>query len=235
MKVGDSIATNNSGWKFDKNVAENFESHARRSIPMYEPGHQLVCDISDFFLQDNSTCYELGTSTGELIEKIAEHNKHKQVNYIAIDNQSAMIEKAKDRCKANDRIKIENEDINLYHFESSDLIVSYYCIQFIPPKFRQQLFNKIYQSLNWGGALILFEKVRGSDARFHDILTSLYTEFKLNQNYSPAEIISKSKSLKGVLEPFSRQGNVDLMKRAGFKDIETIMKFTSFEGFLAIK
>lgn len=235
MKVGDSISTSNSGWKFDKNVAENFADHARRSIPMYEQGHQLICDISDFFLQDDSRCYELGTSTGELIEKLALHNSHKNVNYIGIDNQSSMTAKAEERCSSNEKIKIENEDLILYDFESSDLIISYYCIQFIPPKFRQQLFNKIYQSLNWGGALILFEKVRGSDARFHDILTSLYTEFKLSQHYSPEEIIAKSKSLKGVLEPFSRQGNVELMQRAGFKDIETIMKYTSFEGFLAIK
>ncbi|MFW6275739.1 MAG: methyltransferase, partial [bacterium] len=60
-------------------------------------------------------------------------------------------------------------------------------------------------------------------------------EFKINQGFSPEEIISKSQSLKGVLEPFSVQGNIDLLKRAGFKDIETIMKYTCFQGFLAIK
>ena len=29
--------------------------------------------------------------------------------------------------------------------------------------------------------------------------------------------------------------NVDLLERAGFKDIMTVMKYVSFEGFLAIK
>jgi len=233
--VGDSIISRNSGWKFDKNVADNFENHARRSIPLYELGHKLVCEISDFFIQDGSTCYELGTSTGELIEKVASHNHHKKVSFIAIDYQKVMIEKARERCKNDKNIRLELADITLYEFESSDLIISYYCMQFIPPKFRQLIFNRIYQSLNWGGAFLLFEKVRGSDARFQDILTSLYTEFKLNQKFSTEEIISKSRSLKGVLEPFSTQGNIDLLKRAGFQDIETIMKYTCFEGFLAIK
>jgi tRNA (cmo5U34)-methyltransferase len=49
------------------------------------------------------------------------------------------------------------------------------------------------------------------------------------------EVLGKQRSLKGVLEPFSTQGNIDLLKRAGFVDIMTIMKSICFEGFLAIK
>jgi len=49
------------------------------------------------------------------------------------------------------------------------------------------------------------------------------------------EIISKTRSLKGVLEPFSTQGNLDLLKRAGFVDIQIIMNYICFQGFLAIK
>ena len=66
-------------------------------------------------------------------------------------------------------------------------------------------------------------------------MTSLYNDYKLTQGYSPEEIFAKSVSLKGVLEPFSTQGNIDMMKRAGFVDITSIMKYVSFEGFLAIK
>ena len=45
----------------------------------------------------------------------------------------------------------------------------------------------------------------------------------------------KSRSLKGVMEPFSTQGNLDMLKRAGFQDVMTIQKYVCFEGFLAIK
>ena len=100
---------------------------------------------------------------------------------------------------------------------------------------RQDLINKLYNNLNWGGALVLFEKVRGPDARFQDIASNLYIDYKLRLNYTPDDIISKSLSLKGILEPFSTKGNIDLLKRAGFKDINTIQKYICFEGFLAIK
>ena len=126
-------------------------------------------------------------------------------------------------------------DINLYDFKKADLIVSNYTIQFIEPRLRQQLFNKIYESLNWGGALLLFEKVRAPDARFQDIISSLYMDFKLENDFSPSEIIAKSRSLKGVLEPFSTKANIDMMRRAGFEDVTSVMKYLCFEGFLAIK
>ena len=38
-----------------------------------------------------------------------------------------------------------------------------------------------------------------------------------------------------VLEPFSTQGNLDLLHRAGFVDIIAVCKYLCFEGFLAIK
>ncbi len=81
----------------------------------------------------------------------------------------------------------------------------------------------------------MVEKVRASDARFQDILNQHYIDYKLQNNYSSEEIISKSRSLKSVLVPFSTKGNIDMLKRAGFLDIITVFKYGSFEGFLAIK
>ena len=81
----------------------------------------------------------------------------------------------------------------------------------------------------------MFEKTRGADARFQDILTTLYTDYKLRQGYTPDDIVSKTSSLKGVLEPFSTKGNIDMLQRAGFNDINIIQKYICFEGFLAIK
>ena len=82
---------------------------------------------------------------------------------------------------------------------------------------------------------MLFEKVRGADARFQDIATSIYTDFKLHNGFSTEEIVNKSQSLRGVLEHFSTLGNLGLLQRAGFTDIMTVMKYVCFEGFLAIK
>jgi tRNA (cmo5U34)-methyltransferase len=235
LVVGDTIVTADAGWSFGGNVADSFDEHVSKSVPFYAVGHQIVCKISDYFLGNESTCYEIGTSTGALLEKLVLHNSRKNVRWIGLDSEENMISKARERLSSFSNIHLEVTDILNYDFDKSDLITSYYCIQFIHPKYRQELFNKIYHSLNWGGAFILFEKVRGPDARFQDIFTTLYSDFKLDQGYSPNEIIGKTRSLKGVLEPFSTQGNLDLLARAGFKDTVSIMKYLCFEGFLCIK
>ena len=151
-----------------------------------------------------------------------------------------MVKQAKERKFNNEDLKdfdIEflTEDINLMKLEKTNLIICYYLIQFIKPHLRQELIDNIYKSLHWGGCLILFEKVRGSDARFQDLLSALYNDYKFSRGYSVDEINSKSLSLRGVLEPFSRSGNIDMLKRAGFVDIESIFKYICFEGFIAIK
>ena len=53
--------------------------------------------------------------------------------------------------------------------------------------------------------------------------------------FTDEEINSKTKSLKGVLDPFSSRGNLSMIKRAGFKDFSVIGKFICFEIILAIK
>lgn len=235
MKVGDDITAANAAWSFSGDTVKDFDNHVKKSVPLYDQGHDLVCKISDFFIKDDSIVYELGSSTGKLLFNLANHNKNKpNVKYIGLDNQEDMIKKA-NQSNGNKNIKFICDDITKYEYEKSDLIIAYYTVQFVRPSQRQLLIDKLYESLNWGGALLLFEKVRANDARFQDIATALYTDYKLDQGYTPDEIIAKSRSLKGILEPFSTQGNIDMLKRAGFVDILSVMKYICFEGFLAIK
>ncbi|MCB2015623.1 MAG: methyltransferase domain-containing protein [Sphingobium sp.] len=235
-KVGQDIETGNAAWTFDGKVADTFVSHVSQSVPLYEKGHDLVCQLSDYFVDKTSTVYEIGTSTGELIKKVAQHNAHREgARFIGIDPVGPMVEKAKEHCADTPSVTIIEDDARNFEFEKSDLIISYYTIQFIPPRDRQQLFDKLYEALNWGGALIMFEKVRAPDARFQDMAVSMYNEFKLEQGFDYEEIVTKTRSLKGVLEPFSTQGNLDMFTRAGFQDVMTVMKYVCFEGFVAIK
>ena len=49
------------------------------------------------------------------------------------------------------------------------------------------------------------------------------------------QIVMKTRSLKGVQEPFSTEANREMLSRAGFVDQMSIQKYLCFEGFLAIK
>ena len=224
-------------WSFGGNIPKKFENHIKNSIPYYLEGHRIINKLSDFFLFDNSICYDLGCSTGNLLIKLANFTNKKEIKFNGLEIEKKMYSLAKENIKKNKikNIKIHNTDIKKVRLKKNNLIISYYTIQFIHPSHRQKVFDKIFKSLNWGGAFIMFEKVRGNDARFDNIINSLYFDFKEENKFIPKEILNKSRSLRGVMEPFSDSGNLGLLKRAGFKDIQTIFHHLCFKGYLCIK
>jgi len=233
-EAGDGIKVKNAQWNFSDAV-DKFDTHVRKSIPLYDLGQEYIASLSAFFMREGARIYEIGCSTGELSSKVLGHNPDKKVEYIAIDAVEEMVEEAKKKLESDSRAKVILADAVTHKYKPCSLFLSYYTIQFIEPCVRQDLINKIYDSLEWGGAAIIYEKVRGPDARFQDILTQLYTDYKLKQGFTESEIVHKTRSLKGVLEPFSTDGNLGLLKRAGFVDIMTIQRYLCFEGYLCIK
>ena len=48
-QVDTNIQAENAAWSFE-DIAEHFDDHVRKSVPLYDEGHDLVCKVSDFFL-----------------------------------------------------------------------------------------------------------------------------------------------------------------------------------------
>ena len=211
---GDNIIASVGNWTFSKkSVAKNFKSHAKKSIPFYDEGHDIICKLSDFFLKKNSICYEIGCSRGDLLKKILLYTKKESIHLYGIDLEKEMISEAKKNIKKSikknllkkNKVNFKKDNLVKMKLKNNDLVICYYTIQFINPEHRQKVINKIYKSLNWGGALIMFEKVRAKDARFQDYMSNIYSNFKADNGYTANEIINKTNSLKGVMEPFSRK------------------------------
>lgn len=234
-KVGDIIEAENARWRFSGDASARFDQHVRKSVPFYDDVHELIVALSDFFLRGEATCIDLGCATGQLLRRLGEHHAGKPVRFVGIDAEADMIERARITCDGLAGVELQHGNILDADLSGSDLVIACFTLQFVPPRDRQRVFDRIYANLNWGGGLLLFEKVRAPDARFQDMMTALYADHKLRQGYSGDEVIAKSRSLKGVLEPFSTAGNLGLMERAGFVDVMSVFKYVCFEGFLAIK
>lgn len=224
-------------WSFSNNIANKFEKHIERSVPYYLESHNMIINLSDFFLFNGSRCYDLGSSTGNLLNKLSQKTNKKKLDLIGIEIEPEMIKLSKKNKFKNKDVKLSflKKDILTYKLKNSNLITSFYTMQFIHPSHRQKIFNMIYKTLNYGGAFIMFEKIRGNDARFENIINSMYLDFKESNKFKSSEILNKSQSLRGVLEPFTNNGNLGFLKRSGFKDIQTIFQFLNFKGYLCIK
>ena len=40
-------------WTFSGKLPDVFYSHIKKSVPLYEEGHKIILQTSDFFLKDN--------------------------------------------------------------------------------------------------------------------------------------------------------------------------------------
>ena len=224
-------------WSFGGSVPNQFDKHIEKSVPFYNDGHNIIKGLSDYFLSNKSVCYDLGCSTASLLIELSRFTNKDGVSFVGLEIDKDMFKFAKKNIEKlkSKKIKLINKSIINYKLLKSNLIISYYTMQFIHPSYRQDIFDRIYKSLNWGGAFIIFEKIRGNDARFDNIINSLYWDFKEKNKFSSKEILEKSKSLRGIMEPFSDKGNLGYLKRSGFSDIQTIFQYLCFKGYLCIK
>ena len=177
-KVGDVIEADNAGWRFSGDASTRFDTHVRRSIPFYDESHELILRISDFFLHETSRVYDLGCSTGTLLEALGRRHAEPSLRFIGFDREADMVDIASRRVASDPRIEIECADVTHAALQACDLVIACYTMQFVPPRVRQQVFDHVYEHLNWGGGFLMFEKVRAPDARFQDMMSRLYDDFK---------------------------------------------------------
>ena len=83
-KVDSSIEAENANWSFE-NIADQFDEHVTKSVPLYHEGHELICHLSDFFLPKHGVVTEIGTSTGTLAERFLKHHAQREdIRYIVL-------------------------------------------------------------------------------------------------------------------------------------------------------
>ncbi|MBN2775707.1 MAG: methyltransferase domain-containing protein [Prolixibacteraceae bacterium] len=223
-------------WKFDKQVSESFDSHIRKSVPCYDSLQKMVCDISEWFINDNSFIYDLGSATGETLSNLYQkHSNKKNIEFIGIEQSKSMVELAKTKHSEKNIKFIESDLIKMKSFDNADFIVSIYTLQFLSVKNRYSVIKKIYESLNYGGAFIFTEKVKANSSLSEDMYNQLHWDFKNQQGLTDEMILQKARSLRGVLTSLTINENMQMLKKTGFTMIETFFKWNNFAGILAVK
>ena len=235
--VGDIIKAENARWHFSKVDSEKFSKHIEKSIPGYHEGHRLIEELSDFFVKRNSRIYDLGCSIGNLTYRIAVRHADQKVKVIGVERERSLLQAARLKIKNSlaPHLEYRKEDITELKLEPANLVIAYYTLQFVSLEKRKTILESIWRCLNPGGAFLLFEKVREPNSRLQELAMLLYNDFKLENGYSGDEIVAKSRSLKGVLEPLSSRENLKFLKESGFVETGRIFKRLCFEGFIAIK
>jgi tRNA (cmo5U34)-methyltransferase len=222
---------NKYNWRFNKDIVNIFDSHIRKSIPMYEEFQKNIADMSVYFTQKDSNIVDIGTSTGNLISKLKEINNNRNLTFNGLDIENDMIEYCIEHFKD---INFKLCDALDYDYTNTSVITSMLSLQFMNKSDRIVLLEKIYNEMCVDGALFIVEKVKNDIIDLHDIYNDIYYDFK-RENLSDSEILDKNMSIRGISKPLSLDDNIKMLKDAGFKKIDIFLKSMNFVGIIAIK
>lgn len=225
---------NTKQFEFDESVASVFDDMLDRSVPLYESSIVFIANLISKLYPKSATITDLGCSTANTL--LAIFKKNPNYKLFGFDNSSAMLEMARKKSLAfGANIELKEADILTLDIPKSDIIIANYMLQFIRPPKRAEFVKTIHNSLSKDGYFIFSEKIIYEDKKLHKIVIDLYLEFKKNQGYSEFEISQKREALENVLVPYTEEENRQMIKNAGFSDVQTLIKWGNFVSFLAKK
>lgn len=211
--------------KFDFDTITNFDEHIDLSIPDYSHMVEHIVNFSSYFIKNNSTYYDIGCSTGILIDKIKKKNKDIIFNSIGIDKSSNL---------AGINSNIIVCDVNDFEYASFNFATIIFTLQFLDYDSKSRLLTTLYNAMNRQGSLIICEKFYMPDGFFQDLFTFAYYDYKL-KSFSEKEIMEKQFDLRYIMRPSSDNENIHLFMEAGFSKIEPFWQSLQFKGWVLMK
>ncbi|MFC4699296.1 carboxy-S-adenosyl-L-methionine synthase CmoA [Glaciecola siphonariae] len=225
-------------FKFNQSVVDVFPDMINRSVPGYTTIVDGIGRVSRRFTDTSSRVYDLGCSLGNVSLSIAKYNVGKALTIEAIDNSPAMVTRCKEHVGAYNYdafIQVQHADITALEFQACSLVVINFTLQFINPSLRQAIIDKIYASLEPGGALILSEKISASSDSMDSLLIDLHHEFKRENGYSDLEISQKRTALENVMILDTLKQHKQRLEQAGFEHPSVWFQHFNFMSLIAIK
>jgi len=237
--VYDSPGSGKHPFEFNAKVVAVFDDMVSRSIPFYNEVLRMSAELARTFYQADTQIYDLGCSTGALVQFLEKEFAGNGFYYSGIDSSDEMIIKAN-----NQRPQINTEsktvqfavaDITQIDYQPASVFVANYTFQFLKPLVRQALLRKIFAALTPGGCLIVSEKCLEDAADMSRVYADLYHTMKARNGYSQLEIAEKRDALENVLIPFRVSENLELLGAAGFNPVSIFFKYYNFTSFIALK
>lgn len=224
-------------WEFDAAVTDAFDDMLARSIPQYETMRSLVTDIAARTHRHNplGSIVDLGSSRGEAIAALTTLLAP-ETNFYALEHSPPMLDALRQRFEHAPNIEVVDHDLRMPIWPVvASVVLSVLTLQFVPINYRQGIVQSVYRMLVPGGAFIVVEKVLGETAAIDAMMVEQYHELKGANGYGQEEIERKRMSLEGVLVPVTARWNLDLLRQAGFREVDCFWRWANFAGFVAFK
>lgn len=229
-------------WVFDESVTDNFDEMLKRSVPQHDEMRATVVELATRFAQPLSYVVDVGCSRGEALATVRAALDGRSIEYVGIEVSPPMLAAARERFAGCEDVTIVEHDLRngmpkmpqAWGRRDASVVLSVLTLQFTPIEYRQAIVASMHDALMPGGALVLVEKVLGATSNINRVLVDAYHARKRAAGYSLDEIDRKRHALEGVLVPVTSHWNEDLLRGAGFADVDCVWRSLNFAAWVAI-
>lgn len=226
-------------FSFNKEVATVFDDMVSRSVPYYDEMQRMTVELVSDFARDGTNIVDIGCSTGTTLALIDEKIGATQSTLIGIDNSQEMLAKARTKLETlgvKHPYELQCADIQRdLNFENASVVTMLLTLQFVRPLYRETIVQRICDGINPGGCLLMIEKITSEETTLNRLFIDHYYAFKRRNGYTDMEIAQKREALENVLIPYRVEENTELLKQAGFRQVEMFFRWYNFCGIVAIK
>ena len=234
-----AMVSRNSGMDFSFSTVKDFDRHIAQEIRGYKVLDSIVIGLADAVIETNTNVYDIGCSTGRLINTLAldiaaetDLSRQRKVQFIGYDPNENF---AHNFVSANGSVRFCQDQVtSATRFENASLVTSIFTLQFVPIRERSGIVRNIFEGLNANGAFIFAEKVYASDSAIERLINDRHLDFK-RQISSAEDILDKDKRLRAIMRPLTLASNCRMLESAGFSRYECFWRVNNFAAIIAIK
>jgi len=214
---------------------EGFDNHIDKSVRGYSHLWGDILSLSKYFVEDYTQVVDIGCSTGKLLKGMIEQNQAHIPNaqYTGIEIEDDFYGDYNFDEKKYQQLSYYKGDVRDYSFNNCSLITSIFTLQFMSPKDRQEVLNKVYNGLNTGGAFIFSEKTFSCNPKIQDMMTFTFYDYK-RKYFSDKEILDKEVQLRHMMKLNTKTEIYDMLNKAGF-EVHNFWQNFNFIGAIALK
>ena len=241
MSADNHVPHADGKWAFDASVTDNFDDMLKASIPEYKSMRELTYYIGRNFLHLHGNVVDIGASRGEALAPFVADQAY-LCDYHALEISEPMLDVLRTRFDNGQKVKVHPTDLRKITNASpglseneSCLILSILTLQFTPIEYRSRILRTLYHAVKPGGCFLFVEKILGNTPDIDELLVKEYYEMKNRNGYSYEDIERKKASLEGVLVPMTDNWNREMLRSAGFDQVDCYYRSMNFAGYMAIK
>jgi len=214
--------------------AKDYDSARKQLIPCFDDFYGTALDLIPFIETDTIKVLDLGAGTGLFSSLVAQ--RYPNAAFTLYDLSGAMLEEAKTR--------FENRDVNIHYVATDysaneidgqyDLIISALSIHHLTDIEKEQLFKKIYSSLNDNGIFINADQVLGETTHIEESYRNAWLKQVKEKGVTDKALASALERMKeDKMSTLSNQ--LIWLNKAQFKEVNCYYKNYSFVVYSGCK